>query len=53
MGVLAFGLVELNLLAVLTGILITHGGKAWYMDRVSLLFADMKQRKAEYAAWDF
>ena len=53
MGVLAFGLVELNLLAVLTGILITHGGKAWYLDRVSLLFADMKHRKAEYAAWDF
>ena len=53
MGLLAFGLIELNLLAVLTGILITHGGKAWYMDRVALLFADMKDRKPEYAAWDY
>lgn len=53
MGILAFGLVELNLLATVTGILITHGGKAWYMDRISLLFADMKGRNAEYAAWDF
>jgi hypothetical protein len=53
MGILAFGLVDLNLLATVTGILITHGGKAWYMDRVSLLFAEMKGRSDEYAAWDF
>ena len=53
MGILAFGLVDLNLLATVTGILITHGGKAWYLDRISLLFADMKGRNAEYAAWDF
>jgi hypothetical protein len=53
MGVLAFGLVELDLLATVTGIVITHGGKAWYMDRASLLFAEMKGRRAEYAAWDF
>ena len=52
MGILAFGLVDLNLLAIVTGILITHGGKAWFMDRVSLLFAEMKDRE-EYAAWDF
>jgi hypothetical protein len=36
-----------------TGILIVHGGKAWYLDRISLLFADMKGRSAEYASWDF
>jgi hypothetical protein len=53
MGILAFGLVDLNLLATVTGILITHGGKAWYMDRISLLFAEMKGRSDEYAAWDF
>jgi hypothetical protein len=53
MGILAFGLVDLNLLATVTGILITHGGKAWYLDRISLLFAEMKGRSDEYAAWDF
>ncbi len=52
-GILAFGLVDLNLLATVTGILITHGGKAWYMDRISLLFAEMKRGNDEYAAWDF
>lgn len=52
-GLLAYGLVDLNLLATLTGILITHGGKAWYLDRVSLLFADMKARDPKFAAWDY
>jgi len=53
MGILAFGLADLNLLATVTGILITHGGKAWYLDRISLLFAEMKGSSGEYAAWDF
>ncbi len=53
MGILAFGLIELNLLVTVAGILITHGGKAWYMDRVSLLFADMKDRDPKYAGWDY
>jgi hypothetical protein len=53
MGILAFGLIDLNLLATVTGILITHGGKAWYLDRISLLFAEMKARSDEYTAWDF
>ena len=42
-GLLAYGLIDLNVLATVTGILITHGGKAWYLDRISLLFADMKR----------
>ena len=50
---LAYGLVDLNLLATVAGLLITHGGKVWYLDRVSLLFAEMKGRKAEYASWDY
>ena len=52
-AILAFGLVDLNMLATVAGILITHGGKAWYMDRTTLLFADMKGRNSEYASWDF
>ncbi len=53
MGILAFGLVDLNLLTTVAGILIIHGGKAWYMDRMALLFTEMKGRSDEYAAWDF
>jgi hypothetical protein len=53
LGFLAFGLIDLNVLATVAGLLITHGGKAWYLDRISLLFADMKDRSPEYAAWDY
>jgi uncharacterized protein YndB with AHSA1/START domain len=53
MGLLAYGLVDLDILATVTGILITHGGKVWYMDRVALMFADMKDRSPEYASWDY
>ncbi len=53
LGLLAYGLIDLDLLATLAGILIIHGGKAWYMDRMALMFADMKGRSPEYASWDF
>jgi hypothetical protein len=53
LGFLAFGLIDLNVLATVAGLLITHGGKAWYLDRISLLFAEMKRRSPEYAAWDY
>ncbi len=53
MGLLAYGLVDLNVLAAVTGILIIHGGKIWILDRMSLLFADMKSRNSEYASWDY
>ena len=53
LALLAYGLFELNVLAAVSGILITHGGKAWYLDRMVLLFADMKDRDPKYAVWDF
>ena len=53
LALLAYGLFDLDVLATVSGILITHGGKAWYLDRMVLLFADMKTRDPKYAAWDF
>ena len=53
LALLAYGLFALDVLATVSGILITHGGKAWYLDRMVLLFADMKTRDPKYAAWDF
>ena len=50
---LAYGLVDLNLLATVAGLLITHGGKVWYLDRVSLAVRGDEGRKAEYASWDY
>jgi hypothetical protein len=47
------GKVELDLLAVVAGLLVTQAAKAWFIDRMVLLFDDMKARVSEYAAWDY
>lgn len=53
MAVLAYGLVELELLDVVTGLVIVQCAKAWFIDRMVLLFEDMKTRNPEYAAWEY
>ena len=53
LAVMAYGLVELDLLAVVSGLLITQAAKAWFIDRMVLLFDDLKARVPEYAAWDY
>jgi hypothetical protein len=50
---LAYGLFELDVLPTIAGILVAHLGKLWYLDRMVLLFEDMKHRNAEYAKWEF
>jgi hypothetical protein len=52
LAVLAYGLVQLDLLAVLSGLVIAQTAKAWYIDRMVLLYEDMKTRNPEYAAWE-
>ncbi len=52
LAVLAFGLVELQVLPTLAGIVLVHTAKLWYIDRMVLLFEDMKGRSAEYAGWE-
>jgi hypothetical protein len=53
MVVLVYGLVELDLLAVVTGVVLTQTAKAWFIDRMVLLFEDMKARNPEYARWEY
>ena len=50
---LAYGLIRLDVIAVLSGVLITQLAKAWYLDRMVLLFEEMKGRNAEYAKWEY
>jgi hypothetical protein len=52
MAIFVYGLVELDLLAVVSGILIAQTAKAWFIDRMVLLFEDMKTRHPEYAEWE-
>jgi hypothetical protein len=53
MVVLAWGLVELDALAVVAGLVIVQCAKVWFLDRMVLLFEDMKTRNPEYAAWEY
>jgi hypothetical protein len=53
MAVLVYGLVALDLLAVVSGLLIMQTAKAWFLDRMVLLFEGMKTRDPEYAGWEY
>jgi hypothetical protein len=53
MAVLVYGLVELDLLATVAGLVIVQCAKAWFIDRMVLLFEDMKTRNPEYASWEY
>jgi hypothetical protein len=53
MALLVYGLVELDLLAVVSGVVMAQIAKAWFLDRMVLLFEDMKARDPEYASWDY
>jgi hypothetical protein len=50
---LVYGLGALKVISTVTGILIVQGGKLWYIDRMVLLFEDMKARNPEYAGWEY
>jgi uncharacterized protein DUF6653 len=51
-ALLAYGLVRLDLLAVVAGLVIAQTAKAWYLDRMVLLYEDMKTRSPGYEAWE-
>jgi hypothetical protein len=50
---LAYGLVALKATPTVAGVLIVQGGKLWYLDRMVLLFEEMKTRDTEYARWEY
>jgi hypothetical protein len=50
---LAYGLAKLKLGPTVGGVLIVQGGKLWYIDRMVLLFDEMKTRNPEYARWEY
>ena len=52
-AVLVYGLVRYDLLAAVTGTVLCQTAKLWYLDRMVLLFEDMKARRPEYAAWEY
>lgn len=51
-AVLAYGLVRLDAVDTVAGLVILLTAKAWYIDRQVLLFEDMKTRHPAYARWE-
>jgi hypothetical protein len=51
--IMVYGLVRLDVVATVSGLLICQVAKAWYLDRMVLLYDDMKTRHAEYAKWEY
>jgi len=52
-AVLTYGLIRLDVVDTVAGIVILQAAKAWYIDRQVLLFEDMKTRHEPYAAWEY
>ncbi|WP_433731528.1 DUF6653 family protein [Actinoplanes sp. CA-051413] len=52
-AVLAYGLVRLQVVDTIAGLVILQTAKAWYIDRQVLLFEDMKSRDPRYARWEY
>jgi hypothetical protein len=53
LGVLVYGLVQLDVVATVAGIVLMHTGKPWYLDRMVLLFEEMASTNPEYARWEY
>ena len=53
MSTLVYGLVVLNPVAVVAALVIQQTAKSWYIDRMVLLYEDMKARDPEYARWEY
>ena len=47
LAMLVYGMVALDVWMTIAGIVIVHGGKLWYLDRMVLLFEDMKRRNPQ------
>jgi hypothetical protein len=52
LAVLVVGLVRLDLLLTVTGVLFCQCAKAWAIDRAVLLYEDVKRHDPAYAAWE-
>ena len=49
---LVYGLVVLDPVAAVTGVIIMQVAKLWYLDRMVLLFDHVKSENPEYASWE-
>jgi hypothetical protein len=53
LALLVYGLVRLDVLHTIAGLVLAQTAKAWYIDRQVLLFEEMKGRHPQYAEWEY
>lgn len=53
LAVLGRGLVVFDLRSVVGGLLLVQCAKAWFIDRMVLLFRTMAERDPQYASWEY
>jgi uncharacterized protein DUF6653 len=53
MALLGYGLIVLDTRDVIAGIVLVQCAKAWFIDRMVLLFEDMKARRPDFAEWEY
>ncbi|HYX95408.1 MAG TPA: DUF6653 family protein [Geodermatophilus sp.] len=53
LAALTRGLVVVDLRAVVGGLLLVQCAKAWFIDRMGLLFRMMAERDPRYASWEY
>jgi hypothetical protein len=52
LAVMAYGLYRLDLLDVVSGLVIVQTAKAWFIDRMVLLYEDRKAGNPDVAGWE-
>jgi hypothetical protein len=50
---LGYGLIRLDVVATVSGLLLMQLAKSWYLDRMVLLFEEMKGRDPKIASWEY
>lgn len=53
LALLAYGLVVLDPVSTIGGLVLTQTAKAWYIDRMVLLYEHTKATNPEHASWEF
>ena len=53
LAAMVYGLIVLNVIAAVGGLIITEGGKLWYLDRMVLLYEVAKISDRTWVSWEY
>ena len=53
MGLAIWAIVQYSIWGAIFGVALAYLGKSWYLDRMVLLYEDMKSEYQEYSKWEY